>query len=207
MIRWYLARHGRTAFNYSNRVQGHSQTELDEEGLAQAEYLHHRLAGMDFTSAFCSDLLRAEQTARIILGSRNTRLASSPDLRELDYGLWEGLKMEEIEGKYKEEMARFMEGDHDFAPPEGESVTRLLERTGRFVEQVNEQVTEGNLLVVCHGGSLRGLVVNVLKLPPDIFWSLQVDQASLSIIDVYPNRSVLSLFNDTSHLSGVNYDS
>ena len=203
MIRWYLARHGRTAFNHDNRVQGHSQTVLDETGLSQAASLHDRLAGVELVSAFCSDLVRAEQTARIILGIRNIVPDTSADLRELDYGLWEGLKMEEIESKYKKEMTRFMEGDHEFAPPGGESVTCLLERTGRFVEQINEQVTEGNLLVVCHGGSLRGLVVHLLKLPKDLFWSLQVDQASLSIVDVYPNRAILNLFNDTSHLEGI----
>lgn len=203
MVRWYLVRHGRTAFNRDNRVQGHSQIVLDEEGLAEAECLHDRLAEVEFVAAFSSDLSRAEQTARIILGSRHIVLNTSPDLRELNYGLWEGLNVKEIEAEYKDDMSRFMKDDHDFAPPEGENVSHLIERTGRFLEQIKGQATEGNLLVICHGGSLRGLVVHLLKLPLEFFWSLQVDRASLSLIDVYPNRAVLNLFNDTSHLRSI----
>ncbi|MFC1925839.1 histidine phosphatase family protein [Chloroflexota bacterium] len=203
MVRWYLVRHGRTVYNRDGRIQGHNQNPLDEEGLVQAGSLRNRLTGKIFSAAFSSDLTRAIETARIILNNRQIALDTSPDLRELDYGLWEGMNLEEIETGYKDEMSRFVEGDHDFAPPEGESVTHLLERTGRFVEQVKDQLTEGNLLVVCHGGSLRGLVVHLLELPADRFWSLQVDQASLSIVDIYPNRAVLNLFNDTSHLGEI----
>jgi len=200
VVRWYLVRHGRTDLNRDNRVQGHSQTLLDEDGLTQARKLRDRLAGETFVAAFSSDLVRAQQTAQTILGNRKIALTVSPDLREFDYGLWDRLTLEELKDRYSDEMSRMMDGDHDFAPPGGESVTQLLERTARFVVQVKGQVPEGNLLVVCHGGSLRGLVVHLLGLPVANFWSLQVDLASLSIVDVYPNRPVLVLFNDISHL-------
>ncbi len=203
MVRWYLVRHGRTELNRDNRVQGQNQTPLDEEGLAQAVRLRDRLAGETFVAAFSSDLWRAEQMAQAILYDRPVVLATSPDLRELDYGLWDGLTVEAIKDRDNDGFARIMSGDHDFAPPGGESVTRLLARTGRFVEQAKGQVPQGNLLVVCHGGSLRGLVVHLLGLPPAAFWSLRVDLASLSIIEVYPTRPVLALFNDTCHLRGV----
>lgn len=200
MVRWYLVRHGRTEFNKSNRVQGQNRTPLDEEGLAQAGKLRDRLSSETFVAAWCSDLVRAQQMARTILGDRSIALNASPDLRELDYGAWDGMTIEEVRAKYNDDFARIMSGEHDFAPPGGESVTRLLERTGRFVEQVSAQVKEGNLLVVCHGGPLRGLTVHLLKLPAATFWSLRVDLASLSIVEVYPSRPVLALFNDTSHL-------
>jgi len=199
VVRWYLVRHGRTELNRDNRVQGHSQTLLDEEGLTQAGKLRDRLAEETFTAAFSSDLARAQQTAQTILGNRRITLTVSPDLREFDYGLWNNLTLAELKDKYSDEMSRMM-NVCDFAPPGGESLTQLLERTGRFLAQVKERMTEGNLLVVCHGGSLRGLVVHLLGLPSANFWSLQVDLASLSIVDVYPNRAVLVLFNDVSHL-------
>jgi len=203
MVRWHLVRHGRTINNRDNRVQGHSQIPLDEEGMIQTRNLRDRLANEVFAAAFSRDLMRTQQTARIILDSRQITLVTSPDLRELDYGLWEGLSFEEIKSKYADDLSRFMEGDHDFAPPEGESVSQLLERTARFVEQVEGHVKEGIILVVCHGGSLRGLVVQLMGLKEDSFWNFQVDLTSLSIVDVYPNRSVLTLFNDTSHLRDV----
>ena len=202
MVRWYLVRHGRTELNRDNRVQGHSQTLLDEEGLSQAGKIRDRLAEETFTAAFSSDLARAQQTAQTILGNRKITLTVSPDLREFDYGLWNNLTLAELRDKYSDEMSRMMDVC-DFAPPGGESLTQLLERTGRFVTQVKAQIPEGNLLVVCHGGSLRGLIVHLLGLAVDNFWSLQVDLASLSIVDVYPNRAVLVLFNDVSHLRRI----
>lgn len=200
MVNWYLVRHGQTEFNREHRVQGQDETSLDEEGLAQAGKLRDRLAAETFAAAWSSDLVRAQQMARTILGDRTIALNTSPDLRELDYGAWDGMTIEEVRAKYNDEFNRIMNGDHDFAPPGGESVTQLLERTGRFVEQASGQVKQGNLLVVCHGGPLRGLAVHLLKLPVSTFWSLRVDLASLSIVEVYPKWPVLALFNDTSHL-------
>lgn len=202
MIRWYLVRHGRTELNRDNRVQGHSQITLDEEGLAQARKLRDRLVGETFVAAFSSDLTRAQQTAQTILGNRNTTLTASSDLREFDYGLWNNLTLAEVKDKYSNELSRMMDAQN-FAPPGGESLIQVLERTGRFVTQVKAQVHEGNLLVVCHGGSLRGMIVHLLGLPIDKFWSLQVDLASLSIVDIHPNRAVLVLFNDVSHLRNI----
>jgi len=200
MVRWYLVRHGRTELNRDNRVQGHSQTLLDEEGLSQAGKIRDRLAEETFTAAFSSDLARAQQTAKTILGNRKITLTVSSDLREFDYGLWTNLTLAELRDNYSDGMSRMMDSNHNFAPPGGESLIQLLERTGRFVTRVKAQVSEGNLLMVCHGGSLRALIVHLLGLPADSFWCLQVDLASLSIVDIYPNRAVLVLFNDVSHL-------
>ncbi len=200
MVKWFLVRHGRTDLNNCNRVQGQNGTPLDEEGMFQACKVRDRLSNETFATAWCSDLLRARQMGNIILGKRHVALSTTPDLRELDYGAWDGMTTDEIRTKYNDDFVRMMDGEHDFAPPGGESVTRLLERTGRFVEQVSGQVKEGNLLVVWHGGPLRGLAVHLLKLPASAFWSLKVDLASLSVVEVYPSRPVLALFNDTSHL-------
>ena len=200
MIRWYLVRHGRTDFNRDGRIQGHTQVALDEEGLSQAAKLRDRLAGETFAAAWSSDLVRTQQMARIILDGHNIVPTSSPELRELNYGQWEGLTVPAIRERYDADFSRIMGGDHDSAPPGRVSVTQLLQRVGRFVQQMKDQVAEGSLLVVCHGGSLRGLVVNLIGLPASTLWSLKGDLASLSIIEVYPGRPVLALFNDTSHL-------
>ncbi len=198
MLRWYLVRHGRTELNRANRVQGHTQTILDDEGFVQAIKLRDRLIDETFVAAFSSDLTRAKQTAQTILGNRKVTLETSSDLREFDYGLWNNLKLEEVRNNYSDGLTQMMDKEN-FAPPGGESLTQVLERTGKFVSRVKTQVSEGKLLVACHGGSLRGLIVHLLGLPVDKFWSLQVDLASLSIVDIYPNRAVLVLFNDISH--------
>jgi len=199
----YLVRHGRTAFNHENRVQGQNPIPLDGEGFAQARRLRDRLAEAAFVEAYCSDLLRTRQVCETILSNGSVTHSESSDLRELDYGEWEGLSINEVKERYPEEFSGMLAGENDCAPPGGESVTQLLERTGRFVEQVRDRATEGNVLVVCHGGSLRGLIVHLLGVPETTFWNFQVDLASVSIVNIYPGRTVLALLNDTSHLKGV----
>ena len=203
MTKLYLVRHGRTAFNHENRVQGQNPIPLDSEGFAQARHLRDRLADVAFAEAYCSDLLRTRQVCETILSNGNVAHSESSDLRELDYGEWEGLSINEVKDRYPEEFSGMLAGENDCAPPGGESVTQLLERTGRFVEQVKSRGTEGNVLVVCHGGSLRGLIVQLLGLPETTFWSFQVDLASISIVNIYPGRTVLTSLNDTSHLKGM----
>lgn len=203
MTKLYLVRHGRTAFNHENRVQGQNPIPLDSEGFAQARHLRDRLADVAFAEAYCSDLLRTRQVCETILSDGRVTHSESSDLRELDYGEWEGLSINEVKDRYPGEFSGMLAGENDCAPPGGESVTQLLERTGRFVEQVKSRGTEGNVLVVCHGGSLRGLIVQLLGLPETTFWSFQVDLASISIVNIYPGRTVLTSLNDTSHLKGM----
>jgi broad specificity phosphatase PhoE len=184
-------------------VQGHNPISLDDEGFAQARRLRDKLAEVAFAEAYCSDLLRTRQVCETILSNGRVTHSESSDLRELDYGEWEGLNINEVKERYPEEFSGMLAGENDCAPPGGESVTQLLVRTGRFVEQVRNRATEGNVLVVCHGGSLRGLIVQLMGLPETTFWSFQVDLASVSMVNIHPRRTVLALLNDTSHLKDL----
>ncbi len=199
---WYLVRHGETEWNRNGRIQGHSDVPLNDSGRRQAKTLATRFANCEFSAVYSSDLARATETARAIVGDADMPVFTDPDLREFSYGEWDGLTLDEVEAQYPTALAERMgKGNNAFAAPGGEDTGQLLDRVRRFCAKAEKRHDPAdNVLIVAHGGSIRALLVCLLKLGDDQFWSSQVDCGSLSVISNQPNGRVLELWNDTGHL-------
>jgi broad specificity phosphatase PhoE len=91
VCRVYLVRHGETEWNATRKVQGHSDVSLSEKGREQARLLSKRLASEKFDCFYSSDLDRAVETARILAAPHNLDVNVTSDLRELNFGTWEGM--------------------------------------------------------------------------------------------------------------------
>ena len=113
----YLVRHGETDWNRTMRIQGHSDIELNDHGVAQARRLGARLARWRIDRAIASDLVRAQETARLALGDRAIPLELDGRLRERNFGEWEGLTREEVEARDPEGARRWREEPWTFRPP------------------------------------------------------------------------------------------
>jgi broad specificity phosphatase PhoE len=134
-----LVRHGETDWNAEGRLQGHTDTLLNEYGRRQAQALAEDLAAETLDAVYASDLARARETAEIIGGRIGLPVALRTDLREKNWGTWEGLTSTERDRV-------------DFA---GETTEAHRERTLRALLQIAEQHPAGHVLVVTHGGSVR----------------------------------------------------
>ena len=134
-----LVRHGETYWNAEGRLQGHSDRPLNAHGRRQARALAERLAGDAIDALYASDLSRARETAEIVGAHLGLSVAVDPDLREKDWGSWEGLTPSE-----RERVA--------FA---GETTEAHRERTLRAVRTIAERHPDARVVVVTHGGSLR----------------------------------------------------
>ena len=204
MGKWTLVRHARTPWNIEGRVQGHSGAPLGAAGCAEAQRLAARLKASRFEAAYSSDLDRAVETAETVLAGRGTSLDKVPQLRELAYGEWEGLVHSEVEARYPESYAEMVKASIDFSPPGGESPRDVLRRVAHLTERVREgRGTQEDLLVVGHSGSLKALAVVLLGLLPESYWRFRLAPASLSVITVYDDWTTLDLWNDTTHLEGL----
>ena len=203
MGKWYLIRHARTAWNATGRVQGHADPPLDATGRAQAERLAIKLASTPFAAAYTSDLSRSMDTARAILRGRPTSLETVPELREIAYGQWEGLAYRELQTRYPKEYALYTQGSMEFAAPGGESILDLIQRVRKLQERLVSVHPADDVLVVGHSGSLLSFLVGLLGLPPEAVWQFHADRASISIVTLHSQRAVLDLWNDTSHLEGL----
>jgi broad specificity phosphatase PhoE len=198
-------RHGETEWNLVGRVQGHSDTPLNETGRSQIRRLASRLATTEFAAAYSSDLSRCLEGARILLEGHETPLTLAPELRELSYGVLEGRTYGEIQSDSPSLYGKIMAGDVTFAPPEGESVEDLTRRVTELMDRLLEAHQEDDkVLVVAHGGTIRAILVSLLGLPLGLFWRFRIANSSLSIVSHYQDGATLDLWNDTGHLRNTN---
>lgn len=145
-----LVRHGETDWNAERRVQGKSDRPLNETGLAQARALAAELAEQPLDAIYASDLSRAYETARIVAATRALPVEAIPELRERDFGSWEGLTDDEVFERYPE--AR--DGPWGDAETRDELATRVL----AALRRIGLRHPGGRVLVVTHGGPLRAML-------------------------------------------------
>ena len=150
MAQILLARHGETDWNRDRRVQGHTDVPLNANGIAQARALAEELATEPLIAVFSSDLARASDTAAAVAGRHGLPVTIDPDLREKNFGSWEGLTDTEIGERFPDAKRRFW-GD-------GETTEAVAERAVAAVARIRSGHPEGLLLIVSHGGPLRALL-------------------------------------------------
>lgn len=201
----YILRHGETVYNLENRIQGHKDSPLTPLGIQQAEAAAGRLAGIKFSAIYSSDLGRAYNTAQIIAQYHNCEIEASKLLRERNFGILEGLTRAEIDENYPVMLTSWRKNPLQTAPPKGEMPSDVILRCQQFLyETLSEYEFNENVLVVAHGGTMRGLVLGALFKNPDMSWwpLLEFSNVGLSILE-YGNKVTLRLMNDTSHLDAL----
>jgi broad specificity phosphatase PhoE len=135
-----LVRHGETDWNAVGRLQGQTDRPLSDFGRQQARRLAEELAEEKLEAIYSSDLSRARETAEIVGERLGLPVVLDPDLREKDWGTWEGLTSIE----------------RDRVAFAGESTEAHQERILRALRRISERhPDDGRVLVVTHGGSMR----------------------------------------------------
>ena len=198
-----LVRHGETAWNLDGRLQGTVDTPLSEIGHQQARMIAERLADTSIDVAYSSDQSRAHETAKHILEGRDVVLNPIPELRERGHGVFEGLTARERKTQYPEMFADSTVKNLDFAPTGGETFRGTNQRMAGWAHGFLQDHLKQTVLVVGHGGSLRGALIAWMGFSDEATWRFMIANCGLSIIDTYADNAVLRLFNDVSHLNGL----
>lgn len=194
----YLIRHGETDWNRAMRIQGQSDTELNAEGMEQARRLGARMARWRIDRAITSDLARARETARLILGDREVTLETDQRLRERHFGEWEGLTREEVEARDAAAARHWREEPWTFRPPGGESLADVARRATPVVEELRGE--PGHILIVSHGGTLQTILRHLLGWPDGSGPKLILFNTGLTVVRLWPDHVRLERFNDVGHL-------
>jgi probable phosphoglycerate mutase len=146
-----LIRHGETLWNTERRMQGQLDSPLTERGVWQARRLGERLATMDFSTLYSSDLPRARLTAQRIADLSGHDIIADARLRERHFGLFEGLTRVEMEARDPQAYARFMSRDPQYAVPGGESPAGFFARCRAALEDLAARHRGETIAVVTHG--------------------------------------------------------
>ncbi|MBL8513023.1 MAG: histidine phosphatase family protein, partial [Betaproteobacteria bacterium] len=135
-------------------IQGHLDSALTEEGIAQAIACGERLKGETIDAFYCSDMGRARHTARLIGAPLGLAADSNDSLRERAYGEGEGLTYAEIDARFPEAFSRERAVDEHYAISGGESKRVFHERIVAALTGLADRHAGQTVLVVTHGGVL-----------------------------------------------------
>jgi len=177
-----LIRHGQTLWTEQKKYQGHTDVRLSVKGRQRMNLLSKRLDKIGIDFLYTSPLKRARESCAIL--SRRIRLKPHMDsrLKEMDFGVWEGKSAKELIAAKEPAYLSWMKGKWR-TPCGGESLGRFRRRIRNFLRECFKQHKDQKVGIVCHGGTIRIMALEVLGLPMESFFSLRVEPGSFLILE------------------------
>jgi broad specificity phosphatase PhoE len=148
-----LARHGETDWNRDGRFQGHADPPLNRTGRSQAVDLSVALMPEELAAVYSSPLRRASETAEVVAASHGLVVVPVAALREVDVGSWSGLTRAEVEQRFPEQFAHWL--DYEQGWEDGETYAEMGRRAVTALLELAAAHVGERILAVSHGGPIR----------------------------------------------------
>lgn len=177
----YLMRHGKTEWNALHKLQGRTDVPLCGEGRAMALKAGEEYRGVHFDVCYSSPLIRARETAELMLKGRDVPILIDERLAEMAFGEYEGMEYGVL-GPPSPISVIFTHPEKYVEPIGGaETFPELFQRTGSFLKEVIEpQMKKGkDVLIVGHGAMNASLVCQIKNIPIERFWDCGLEQCRL----------------------------
>lgn len=177
----YIIRHGQTDWNVRHRLQGKTDIPLNENGRRMAGEARDKYRDIRFDICFSSPLLRAYETARIVLEGRGVPVITDERLSEMGFGIYEGMEYGPAAADSPVNVL-FNHPEAYAAPGEGaESFADLFSRTGAFLEEVALPLhRQGKaVLIAGHIAMNSSIICRLRNIPLERFWSAGTDNCRL----------------------------
>jgi alpha-ribazole phosphatase len=204
MTKVILVRHGQTLWNLEMKYQGHCDVALTDKGIRQAKLAAERLAGERISAVYASDLNRAFKTAECIASKHNLPVAAIPELREINFGDWEGMTFEgisdPINNHWSEEMTKVFSHPGEAQIPGGENFIQVRERAMSALHKLVAAHPDQTIVVVSHGGTIRTVLCAILDINLNNLWKIKQDNTAINMLEYYDDEIFVSLVNDVHHL-------
>lgn len=200
MTRVLLARHGEHDLlgrRLAGRMPGVS---VNAAGAEQSRRLAERLARAELAAVYSSPLERTRETAAIVAARHRLEVRTSDPFLELDFGSWTGLTFAELEADPL--WQRFNAFRSSTRAPGGELMLEVQRRTVDELERLRDRHPGETVMVVSHADTIRAALVHALGMPLDLFWRLEVDTGSVSVIELDDRATRVLRVNDTGEPPG-----
>ncbi len=194
-----LIRHGETPWTKVRRFQGSTDTLLTPHGKRQAKAVGQCLKRYGIDAIYSSPLKRARQTSSAISKVLRKKVRYDRRIQELGFGNWEGKSPAELLKDKKSGYATWCKGKV-ITPQGGEKISAFRKRVGSFMREIVRRHKHQKIAVVTHGGPVKMLLYEALKLPTRSLWSFRAETASITVIGVGAHYAQVYTLNDTSHL-------
>lgn len=182
----YFVRHGETFWNKEKKIQGQSDIPLDEYGIELAYVTADAMKDISFDIVYSSPLLRAKETADILVKDRNLEVYTDSRLVEMSFGEGEGESLPEIHTHPEMKLYNFIHNPGEYIPPiGGETFEELYIRCKSFIDDVilPEEDKYDTMLIVGHGALIRGFIHNITNRPTKDFWIVTHKNCSVTIVE------------------------
>ncbi len=208
----WLIRHAESLGNAAHVLQGQEDLPLSPLGHRQARKLAERIVtahrNRPFAAIYCSDLMRARETADTLAIAIGLPVVTDARLREIDVGRWAGLTQAQIAERFPEEWLAWQSRDPTMRRGGGESYQDAQIRLTPVILELSDRHQHQRVLIVTHGGVLRAYLAGVMGLPLSHLWHLGMSNTSIHRIRPFetavggsnPRKGRIVTFNDTAHL-------
>jgi probable phosphoglycerate mutase len=207
MTELILIRHGETDWNRELRFQGQVDVPLNAVGHEQARRLGLRLATETLHELVCSDLMRTQQTALPIrqnhLQLSQSSAALDAALREQNFGVIDGMRVDDIKAQHADAWAQWIRFDADYAFTGGESTRQFHARVLAAVRALARQHEHKTLVVVTHGGVLDMIYRTALALPLSGPRQSEIPNAGLNRVRIQGEAIEILDWADARHLADM----
>lgn len=174
-----LVRHGETDLNRNKVYFGKLDPELNKTGIEQIKKAKEKLMDYSYDYIYSSPLLRAKQSAEIC-NYLNLPINYSDNLKELDFGIFEGLSFNEIQKKYPDEIKKAEKEWKTYNFETGEAPTQIYLRVIEFLKSLN---FEKDNLIVAHWGVLNSILSHYLANELDGYWKYKFENGGIAILE------------------------
>lgn len=195
MITLLLMRHGETG--YSGRYLGATDIGLSHVGKEQVLKIRSHIQRMNIGMIFCSPMRRCKDSLKLLQLPQDVCVEA--DLREIDFGHWEGRSSSELALQEPELLDQWALHPESFTFPGGEAIVSFRKRTHRFCKKILDIVNDSDkdqlFLVISHGGVIRNMLCIFLGIPFDQEIIFRILPAGISMIRLYPEGALLEGLN------------
>lgn len=175
-------RHGETDFNRARLYFGHLDPDLNKTGIEQlrkTKILFEKKEKMPDV-VFSSDLKRCSQSMEILQIDEETEKILTKDLREINFGIFEGKTYEEIKSEYPEKVEKMKNDWRNFKADKGESINEMMLRVAEKMNEIINQYRNKKILVVAHAGVIQALISYYLFGNLDGYWKFKINNGSIT---------------------------
>ncbi len=197
----YLMRHGETEYSQTGGFCGELDPELTPEGTAMAEAFAQKYQALPWQAIFASPMKRTIATAMPLCQAVGVNVQLRNGLKEINYGQWEGLTAEHVRENFTDDYMHWLTEPAWNPPTGGESSVQIASRASLVMAEIEENFTEGNVLVVSHKATIRIILCSLLGMDVGRYRNrIELPVASVTQVRFDIHGPMLVRHGDRTHL-------
>lgn len=185
MLQLLLIRPGATEYDQQGRIQGTLDIPLSEDGRQQVQALAESVRELQIAALYASPCQSAEQTAELLAEDLQLKAKTVDKLQNLDYGLWQGLLVEEVKTKQPKVYRQWQEQPESVCPPQGETVVAAKGRVAEALKKLLKRHKGDSAVAIVSPEPVASMIRHLL-LQQELgdFWNATGGCGSLEVIDL-----------------------